>query len=94
MPLGIGLFLGMGLAIPIMIGSVIRYFIDRKRPLWYHHGLLIAAGLMGGEGITGFSAGALTISGMSYKSGALFIMLVLLLILSISIFYISKVKED
>jgi uncharacterized oligopeptide transporter (OPT) family protein len=93
MPLGIGLFLGMGLAIPIVLGSIIRFMIDRKRSSWYHQGLLIAAGVMGGEGIAGFSAGALTISGLSYQSGAYFLMWLLLLILIISIFYFRRVKD-
>ncbi|TDI95359.1 MAG: hypothetical protein E2O76_13515, partial [Caldithrix sp.] len=50
MPAGIGLFLGLGLAIPLAVGSLIRAYIDRRRPDLYQSGLLIAAGVMGGEG--------------------------------------------
>lgn len=70
MPLGIGLFLGMGLAIPIALGSLVRAYVDRKRSQLYQAVLLIAAGVMGGEGIAGFSAGALTTLGLDFRSGA------------------------
>ena len=68
MPLGIGLFLGMGLALPMAIGAVIRLVMDKKRPGAYHAALLIAAGVMGGEGIAGFTAGALTTTGLDSAS--------------------------
>ncbi len=70
MPMGIGLFLGLGLAIPLALGALIRAYIDRNHSHLYHSGLLIAAGVMGGEGIAGFSAGALTTLGLDYKFGA------------------------
>lgn len=70
MPLGIGLFLGMGLALPLALGAAVRLFVDKKYPRAYHAGLLIAAGVMGGEGIAGFTAGALTTTGLPYASGA------------------------
>ncbi|MFQ5706963.1 MAG: OPT/YSL family transporter [bacterium] len=70
MPFGIGLFLGLGLALPIALGSLIRVYVDRKFSHWYQTGLLIAAGIMGGEGIAGFSAGALTTFGLSFKLGS------------------------
>ena len=74
MPLGIGLFLGLGLAIPIVLGALVRGYIDRNHPQRYHGGLLIAAGVMGGEGIAGFSAGALTTAGLAFTSGAYILM--------------------
>jgi uncharacterized oligopeptide transporter (OPT) family protein len=70
MPLGIGLFLGMGLAIPLAIGAAIRTLVDKKYKNSYHTGLLMAAGVMGGEGIAGFTAGALTTAGIKYAVGA------------------------
>lgn len=70
MPFGIGLFLGMGLAIPLVLGAVIRLLLDRKRADFYSTGVLIAAGIMGGEGIAGFTSGALTTTGMSFETGA------------------------
>lgn len=65
MPMGIGLFLGLGLAIPLALGALIRFHIDRKHAHLYHSGLLIAAGVMGGEGVAGFGAGALVTAGLT-----------------------------
>lgn len=70
MPLGIGLFLGMGLAIPMALGALVRLVVDKKHPKAYHTALLFAAGIMGGEGIAGFTAGALTTTGLPYATGA------------------------
>jgi uncharacterized oligopeptide transporter (OPT) family protein len=66
MPFGIGLFLGPGLAVPIALGALIHIWIAKKYPTHFHSGILIAAGIMGAEGIAGFSAGALTIFGMDF----------------------------
>ncbi|MCH8019507.1 OPT/YSL family transporter [candidate division KSB1 bacterium] len=90
MPAGIGLFLGLGLAIPIAVGSLIRAYIDRSRPDLYQSGLLIAAGVMGGEGIAGFSAGALTTAGLNYKTGAFILMSAFVVILLGSLRYLMK----
>jgi uncharacterized oligopeptide transporter (OPT) family protein len=80
MPLGIGLFLGMGLAIPMAIGAIIRIVVDKKYPNAYHTALLIAAGIMGGEGIAGFTAGALTTTGLPYARGAQILLALLLVV--------------
>lgn len=80
MPLGIGLFLGMGLAIPMAIGAAIRRVIEKKYPNAYHTALLIAAGVMGGEGIAGFTAGALTTTGLPYATGAQILLALLLVV--------------
>jgi len=90
MPAGIGLFLGLGLAIPLAVGSLIRAYIDRRRPDLYQSGLLIAAGVMGGEGIAGFSAGALTTVGLNYKTGAFILMSAFVVILLGSLRYLMK----
>ena len=79
MPMGIGLFLGMGLAIPLLIGAMIRHYLDKRHAHLYHAGLLIAAGVMGGEGIAGFTAGALTAVGWSYQFGARILLVLLAL---------------
>ena len=95
MPLGIGLFLGMGLAIPIFLGAIIRIYLDRRHSGSVHTGLLVAAGVMGGEGIAGFSAGAITISGLTFVTGAKYLMVLFVLILLISvIFYVSKFTKS
>jgi uncharacterized oligopeptide transporter (OPT) family protein len=80
MPLGIGLFLGMGLAIPMAIGAFIRRVVEKKYPNTYHTALLIAAGVMGGEGIAGFTAGALTTTGLPYATGAQILLALLLVV--------------
>lgn len=85
MPLGIGLFLGFGLAIPMAVGALVRAYVDRKQAHLYHSGLLLAAGIMGGEGIAGFSAGALTVLGLSFDRGSLVLIVLFLLILLISL---------
>ncbi|MEE9171215.1 MAG: OPT/YSL family transporter [bacterium] len=69
MPMGIGLFLGLGLAIPLAVGSLIRAYIDQKYSHLYHAGILIAAGVMGGEGIAGFGFGALRTAGLGNEGG-------------------------
>jgi len=94
MPAGIGLFLGLGLAIPLAVGSLIRAYIDRRRPDLYQSGLLIAAGVMGGEGIAGFSAGALTTVGISYNRGAAILLVVFLIIFSVSLKYLLTKPKD
>jgi uncharacterized oligopeptide transporter (OPT) family protein len=94
MPVGIGLFLGMGLAIPIALGSLIRAYVDRKHSDLYHAVLLIAAGVMGGEGIAGFSAGALTTMGLNFKTGSFSLLIVFGGILMVSlIFYFMRSKH-
>jgi uncharacterized oligopeptide transporter (OPT) family protein len=80
MPLGIGLFLGMGLAIPMAIGAIIRLVVNKKYPNAYHAALLIAAGVMGGEGIAGFTAGALTTTGLPNATGAKILLGLLLVV--------------
>jgi len=50
---GIGVFLPMQISLPIFIGGVIRLFADR-RGADPQRGDLIAASMMGGEGIVGF----------------------------------------
>ncbi|MBU0979508.1 MAG: OPT/YSL family transporter [Nanoarchaeota archaeon] len=59
MPLGIGMFLGMGLAIPLAIGGLLYMSVRRWKPSFTYPGLILAAGIMGGEGITGFISAAL-----------------------------------
>lgn len=56
LPFGIGLFLGPALAIPIVIGGIIAFLHkDRKK------GIVVASGLLAGEGLSGFIIGLLKI---------------------------------
>jgi len=95
MPFGIGLFLGPGLAIPIALGALLNIWIVKRRPTLYHSGILIAAGIMGAEGIAGFSAGALTIFGMDFGTTSFLLVIFFISILIASLWrYIKYVKQS
>jgi uncharacterized oligopeptide transporter (OPT) family protein len=64
MILGIGLFLGLTLGILLAIGGLIRLFTDRKTPKIYQTGVIIAAGIMGGEGVAGLTHKAMFVFGI------------------------------
>ena len=64
MVFGIGLFLGLTLGILLAIGGLIRLFTDRKKPKLYQIGVILAAGIMGGEGVAGLTHKAMFISGI------------------------------
>ncbi|MBA7702431.1 MAG: hypothetical protein GH143_00790 [Calditrichaeota bacterium] len=59
-PMGIGIFLGWPLSFVIALGGVIRAWVERSRPDWVRAGVVLAAGIMGGEGIVGFVTATLT----------------------------------
>lgn len=92
MPFGIGLFLGMRFALPLALGALIKMYIDRHHGDQHHTGIVIAAAIMGGEGISGFIVGALTSAGLSTVTGAsvLIVLFVLLAILSGWLFFRSE----
>ncbi len=94
MPFGIGLFLGLALAIPLAIGGLIRTIIDKKYKRFYHIGLLVAAGIMGGEGIAGFSVGALTTAGLPFITSAYWLMGIIGAIAIISLMFYKKEKKN
>jgi len=90
MPFGIGLFLGPGLAIPIALGASINIWVTKRKPSLFHSGILIAATIMGAEGIAGFSAGALTIFGMDFGTTSFILMIIFLLVLIVSLWRYIK----
>jgi uncharacterized oligopeptide transporter (OPT) family protein len=96
MPLGIGLFLGLGLAIPLALGALIRFIVDKKFEHVYHTGLLIAAGVMGGEGIAGFTAGALKTTGIDTVRSAYALMGLLLAagLLALKFYFLERSKGE
>ncbi len=51
---GIGVFLPMQVSVPIFIGGILRLFTDRK-DIPSQRGDLVAASMLGGEGIAGFA---------------------------------------
>ena len=92
MPAGIGLFLGLSLALPLAAGAFIRSLIDKRNPALFHTGLVIAAGVMGGEGIAGFGAGALTVAGLNFVVSSTILLVPGLLIFLLSFLLWSRVK--
>jgi len=65
MVFGIGLFLGIMLGLLLAIGGMIRYLTDRKKfGIFSAAGVVLAAGVMGGEGIAGFSSKAMYVAGV------------------------------
>jgi uncharacterized oligopeptide transporter (OPT) family protein len=54
MAFGIGMFLGLGLAIWLAVGGILKKILEKKGKQQEHAGLLAATGLMGGEGVAGF----------------------------------------
>ncbi|MEE9162197.1 MAG: OPT/YSL family transporter [Candidatus Neomarinimicrobiota bacterium] len=58
-PLGIGVFLGWPLSFVIALGGTIRGYVNRARPDFIRSGVVLAAGIMGGEGIAGFATASL-----------------------------------
>jgi uncharacterized oligopeptide transporter (OPT) family protein len=55
MPFGIGMFLGLSLSIPLVIGGLTAFWIQRRKKSWYHLGIIICTGIMAGEGLSGYS---------------------------------------
>ena len=53
-PFGIGIFLGWPLSFVIALGGAIRAWVERSQSAWVRSGVVLAAGIMGGEGIVGF----------------------------------------
>jgi uncharacterized oligopeptide transporter (OPT) family protein len=64
MVFGIGLFLGLTLGILLAIGGLIRLFTDKKKPKVYQTGVILAAGIMGGEGVAGLTYKAMFVFGI------------------------------
>ncbi len=77
MPFGIGMFLGFALAIPILIGGLIRVYVAKRKPKYEELGILAFSGLMGGEGIMGFTLGLLVVGGVNIKLASMIIITIL-----------------
>ncbi len=91
MVFGIGLFLGPVLGILLAIGGLIRYYTDKKKTNIYAAGVVVAAGIMGGEGIAGFGSAALFIGGIPMAT-ALWLMMGLFIPILLITFYFWKRK--
>jgi uncharacterized oligopeptide transporter (OPT) family protein len=85
MAFGIGMFLGLTFGFLFFIGGIIRWYTDKKAPHVTEEGILTAAGLMGGEGIAGFVAGAIFVLGVSRVMSNLILLVVFVLLLIITV---------
>ena len=63
---GIGVFLPMQVSIPIFIGGIAKLIVDRRRAS-LEKGDLVAASMLGGEGIMGFALAVLAILPFLFK---------------------------
>ena len=90
MVFGIGMFLGLTLGILLAIGGAIRYALDRKRKGWYYTGLIIAAGVMGGEGLAGFVSAAMIVSGIGAAVSGIVLVSVFAAVLAFAAFFWKK----
>ena len=55
MPIAVGIYLPVTLAVPIMVGGIVRFFINRKRVVDESRdsGILYSSGLIAGESLMG-----------------------------------------
>ena len=87
MAFGIGMFLGMTLGILLAVGGIIRHVVSRNYSQHERSGILVSAGLMGGEGIAGFLTAALFVVGIAYTSSLQGILAAFAVILLLGIIY-------
>lgn len=90
MAFGIGMFLGLALSIPLALGGIIRYFVDRNFKHLYYSGLLASAGLMGGEGIAGFTVSAFVVAGFDRFAISKILILIFVALFALSYFFYKK----
>ncbi|MFB0515489.1 MAG: OPT/YSL family transporter, partial [Candidatus Neomarinimicrobiota bacterium] len=89
-PMGIGIFLGWPLSFVIALGGIIRAWVHRSHPDWVRAGVVLAAGIMGGEGIVGFLTATLVTTPINLTvfrlagAGALLLATVIILVRKIS----------
>jgi len=97
MVFGIGLFLGMTLGLLLAIGGVVRYLTDRKRAgLFAAAGIVLVAGVMGGEGIAGFSSKAMFVAGVPgiVSNSLLFAVFISVLVLALALWRKGKAAKE
>jgi uncharacterized oligopeptide transporter (OPT) family protein len=64
MPVAIGLYLPFGLGTTILAGALVRFGLADRSEAPAGQGLLIAAGMVAGEALTGVVSGALVTAGI------------------------------
>ena len=73
MPVAVGIYLPFGLAVPIVLGGVIRSLVDRRDKTetgeQTHRGVLMTSGLIAGESLIGVALGFVAWLGLSTFDG-------------------------
>jgi uncharacterized oligopeptide transporter (OPT) family protein len=64
MPVAIGLYLPFGLGVTILVGGLVKWLFPQPGGDHAGKGLLIAAGMVAGEALTGVASGALITGGV------------------------------
>jgi len=92
MPVAVGIYLPIGLAVPILIGGIVRYIVERRKKAVSEvdPGVVSAAGLIAGEALAGIAIAGLVISAITTKW--IFLVGVLIAVLFIGIFAVKKAK--
>ncbi len=105
LPVAIGLYLPLELSSTIMIGGIIRWFIDKKSKVKHDEagaGVLFCSGMIAGEGLVGILLAILAVLGVTDKidlSGSMNtgvaggIVLMLIMIICVSRFALIKPKS-
>jgi putative OPT family oligopeptide transporter len=71
MPVAVGMYLPFGLAVPILVGGLLRWVMTRsaagagERHARAHRGILFASGVIAGEALVGVLVALLAVSGVS-----------------------------
>jgi putative OPT family oligopeptide transporter len=68
MPVAVGIYLPFGLAVPILLGGLVRYWVDRRdgpeHERGAQRGVLMTSGLIAGESLAGVLLGLLAYLGL------------------------------
>ena len=68
MPVAVGIYLPVGLSVPILFGGIVRHFVERRdapgSDTKAHRGVLMASGLIAGESLAGVLLGLLAYMGL------------------------------
>ena len=68
MPVAVGIYLPVGLSVPILLGGIVRHFVEKRdapgTDIKTHRGVLLTSGLIAGESLAGVLLGLLAYLGL------------------------------
>jgi putative OPT family oligopeptide transporter len=67
LPFAIGLYLPVHLSVPIFVGGIIKYFVEKYRKSGEENGTLYASGMVAGDAVIGVILALLTTAGVAGK---------------------------